>query len=208
MREIRNEARRKALWQRENLSACFSEPPCGVRLLRYQKGEMLVQPLKPLTQFLFLAEGQVKIYDLREDGRAFSIHLSGRHALLGDVEFAGSRRTPFYAEAVQPVLCLAVPFAENRAALQNDPVFLRFVMARLVEKLDLFGRMELTTASVEEKLLLYLSARPDHTLNGIGQALADLHCSRRQLQRVTAVLCARGRLEKLGRGRYRLAEEE
>ena len=45
---------------------------------------------------------------------------------------------------------------------------------------------------------------PEETLSGLERETFRLHCSARQLQRVLNQLAAEGRVEKTGKGRYRL----
>ena len=61
-------------------------------------------------------------------------------------------------------------------------------------------------ASLEEAFLAYLSTRcPDQTFSGVEKMAMQLHCSRRQLQRVLKKLLTEGKLVKLSKGRYRLS---
>ena len=80
-------------------------------------------------------QGSVRIYGIHEDSRVFGVSYARTDTLLGDIEFCQINHSPFFTEADEPVLCLSLPFAENRAVLENDPVFLRFVMGQLARKL-------------------------------------------------------------------------
>lgn len=87
-------------------------------------------------------------------------------------------------------------------------MFLRFVLARLAEKLALSSRMDVVTQTLEEKLLFYLNnVNPNHEITSISQTLQVLHCSRRQLQRLLKSLCDDNILIKKGRGCYVLKED-
>lgn len=55
-------------------------------LLRFEKGELLTQPLESLRQFLIVERGSVQIYGIDENNRGYSIAISGSGTLLGDVE--------------------------------------------------------------------------------------------------------------------------
>ena len=65
----------------------FESHPQGFQLRRYQKGELLTAPFWPLGHFLFILQGRIKIYGLREDGSSFSISRGVPGAMLGDMEF-------------------------------------------------------------------------------------------------------------------------
>lgn len=204
MQEIRDPACLERLYQANR--QYFGTRPPVMRLLRFEKGEYLSHPLKPLHQFLLVVQGSARIYGIQEDSRMFGVSYVRTNALLGDIEFCQIKHNPFFTEAVEPVLCLALPFAENRAVLENDPVFLRFVMGQLARKLALSSRTSTTAQPLEERLLFCLQ-QPQFggKIEHLDSILSHLHCSRRQLQRVLKKLCDAGQLEKTGRGCYRLA---
>lgn len=205
MQEIKDAKRIERVY--ETVRHCFRLRPPVLRLLQFEKGELLNRPLRPLEQFLIVAEGRVAIYDLSEDGGIRYVSKAGKGTLLGDVEFCGADSRAFYTEAAERVLCLALPFAENREALENDPVFLRFALRQLAQKLTL-STMDVTLQTLEEKVLLYLEkVQPEHKIHSVNETVIALHCSRRQLQRVLKTLCAGGQLEKTGKGQYQLKQQ-
>lgn len=205
MQELRDPARLREVYQANRF--LFQSPPPVMRLLQFEKGEFLSRPFKPLHQFLLVVEGSVHIYDIREDSRLRGVASGGPGSLLGDMEFCSSSYRPFYTEAAEPVLCLGLPFAENRTALQNDPVFLWQVLTRLTIKLESSAQISLAAQTLEERLLLLLqNPHFGNRIEHLNDALLYLHCSRRQLQRVLKKLCNEGRLQKTGRGCYQLIE--
>ena len=164
----------------------------------------MTQPLMPLRQFLLILSGTVQIFGMDETSRTYSITLSKEGTLLGDVEFCKDEFSPFFTEATETVLCLAIPFDSNRTMLERDHVFLKFVMAQMADKLSMMAKIELAVQTLEEKVLLYLNEIwPSHQITSVNAAMVSLHCSRRQLQRVLKKLCDEGVLEKYGRGSYR-----
>ena len=187
--------------------AHFRQRPPVIKLVEFEKGEILNDPLKPLDRFYILVRGSVSIYHLTEDGTIRYISKASRGTLLGDMEFSGAGNQSFYIEAAETVLCLAMPFRENQSVLENDPVFLRFVLGQLAGKLSLSAVMTASAQTLEEKVLFFLGkVQADHTISSVNQALQALHCSRRQLQRVLKKLCDESLIVKMGRGRYRLKE--
>ena len=74
-------------------------------------------------------------------------------------------------EAAERVLCLAIPFAENGETLENDPVFLRFALRQMTQKLTM-STMDVTMQTLEEKLLLYLEkVQPEHTIHSVNETV-------------------------------------
>lgn len=72
---------------------------------------------------------------------------------------------------------------------------------------EIGGRPQVNRLYEEEKLLEYLKWQPEHKLHHLEPACVQMHCSRRQLQRVLKELCESGKVVKVGRGEYALMEE-
>ena len=187
--------------------AHFRQRPPVLKLVEFEKGEIFNDPLQPLSRFYIIVRGSVSIYNLTEDGSIRYISKAASGTLLGDMEFSGAGNQSFYIEAAETVVCLAIPFRENQSVLENDPVFLRFVLGQLAAKLSLSTVMTAAAQTLEEKVLFYLrKIQADHEISSVNEALQPLHCSRRQLQRVLKKLCDEDLLIKTGRGCYRLKE--
>mgnify|MGYP001051090582 FL=1 len=147
----------------------------------------------------------MSIYHLTVDGSIRYISKAASGTLLGDMEFSGAGNQSLYVEASETVLCLSMPFRENQSILENDPVFLRFVLSQLAGKLSFLAVMDASAQTLEEKVLFFLrKAQPNHEISSVNHALQMLHCSRRQLQRVLKKLCDEKILIRTGRGRYQL----
>ena len=204
MREIHDTEMLERIFSDQQSHFCIRPP--FLRLLMFEKGELLTHPLNPLDQFLIVIEGHIIIYSLTPEGNVRYIDRGCSGMLLGDMEFSGAIGGMLYTEAVAQVLCLSVPFQENRQALEKDPVFLRFVLSQLAGKLSLSSQIDTMEKTLSEKLLLYLrKIEPTHAIHSVNEAIQILHCSRRQLQRVLKKLCDEGVLIKSGRGCYLLA---
>lgn len=183
----------------------FRQRPPVLKLVEFEKGEILNDPLQLLSRFYIIVMGSVSIYHLTEDGSIRYISKAASGTLLGDMEFSGAGNQSLYIEAAETVLCLDLPFRENLEVLENDPVFLRFVLGQLAGKLSLSAVMTASAQTLEEKVLFFLrKVQGDHAISSVNHALQALHCSRRQLQRVLKKLCDEGLVVKTGRGNYRL----
>ena len=205
MREIQDSGKLESFWQEQRVH--FSQRPPVIKLVEFEKGELLHSPLYSLCQFYIIVNGHVSIYTLNEGGEIRYISQVGCGSLLGDMEFSGADKQALYAEAESAVLCLLLPFRENQSALEQDPVFLRFVLSQLAKKLSFSTVLDISAQTLEEKLLFLLrNLQLDHEISSVNHALQLLHCSRRQLQRVLKKLCDEGLLRKTGRGHYRLNE--
>lgn len=193
----------------ESQKKCFQTRPPVLRLLLFDKGELLNHPLKPMDHFLIIIEGNIIIYSISHDGNVRYIARSGCGTLLGDMEFSGAvlQNQMLYTEAADRVLCLSIPYKENLNVLENDPVFLRFILRQLAGKLSMASTIGAIVETLEEKLLLYLrKMQPSHEITSVNETMQVLHCSRRQLQRVLKKLCDEELIVKTSRGHYRLNE--
>lgn len=205
MKEIVDQDRLERFFEEQQ--AYFRQRPPVLKLVEFEKSEILNDPLQPHSCFYIIVRGSVSIYHLTEDGSIRYISKAASGTLLGDIEFSGAGNLSLYIEAAETVLCLAVPFRENQGVLENDPVFLRFVLGQLAAKLSLSAVMTASAQTLEEKLLVFLrKVQPNHAISSVNHALQPLHCSRRQLQRVLKKLCDEGLVVKTGRGCYRLKE--
>ncbi len=196
-------------WIRQgNIRAYFDTPDLQFQGYRYEKREFLSGPDIPFEKLLFLVEGSFQIYGIRENGSISPVSQGKSPALIGDVEFQNKGISPFYARASTPVCCLALSVTEYREQLERDLKFLHLLLASYGEKLQEISTAITMAPTVEQRLLLYLEqAGPEAELRGIEPATMQLQCSRRQLQRVLKTLCEEGALQRVGKGRYRLAKE-
>lgn len=209
MHEIRDRNLMEYLIRQEKIKENFSRLPEMMRLLQFEKGELLTHPMKELKQFFIIIKGNVSIYGIHDNSRKFGVVSAGKGTLLGDMEFSVKEKYPFFTEATETVWCLSIPFRENRQVLENDAIFLRYVLKHMANKLAMSAKMELYPQTLEEKVLIYLEDPvSDHCICSVNEAITQLHCSRRQLQRVLKKLCEEGKIEKIGRGRYIMNSEK
>lgn len=205
MEVLSNRKQLEEFLEKSGIASRFDSKGLRFQLVKYRKGELLVSPLEPMEQLLFLVRGKVMIYGLREDGSSFSVYLAGQSVLLGDVEFIRKESLPFYTEALESVLCVALSTERYREALEKDAKFLNYLLHSVADKFHMFFQMGNPSQPVEERLLAFLrDIQPDHTLHGMNMGGAQLLCSRSQLQRVVRKLCAQGVLVKEKKGQYRL----
>ena len=69
----------------------------------------------------------------------------------------------------------------------------------------MFISIEGVEGTAEDRVIRYMQDFcRDGILDGVGNAMYMLRSSRRQLQRALACLVEKGRIERIGKGRYRL----
>lgn len=194
-------------WVREqNIRDYFDTKDLVFHGYRFEKGEYLTSPTKRLEELLFVVQGAIRIYGVRDDGELRPVNQTDKPTVIGDLEFSTEGDTQFFVETQTPVICVALPVRKYRKQLDSDLRFLHFLLHSYAEKLKLFG-FDLAASTIEDRVMAYMkNSQPTHELNGISSAMLQLRCSRRQLQRVLSKLCETGQVEKLGKGRYRLVQ--
>lgn len=206
MRKLRDSKQIHDWIEKGNVRGYFSTPDLNFLVYQYEKGEKITSPDKRLEEILFITEGTIRIYGIRDDGTVTPVNQQNAPTILGDIEFVEPGTTPFFTEAVTGVTCIALPIKPYEQQLNADIRFLHILLHSYAQKLQIFAFVDAPAGTIKERVLLYLkNICPDHELRGIEAAVLQLRCSRRQLQRALQQLCAEGKIEKVGKGRYRLS---
>ena len=205
MKIMQNAEAVEALAARYALRDCFDTKELQFQGFQYQKGDLLCSPLNPEEYLLFLVEGSVQLYDLNDEGEKLLVGSVSGLRLLGDLEFMNVRPTDYFVEASEDCVCLALSVERYREQLNRDVRFLHYLLESIAGKFVLGQEQERAWGSLEERLLQLV--RDEGELKSLEPALGRVRCSRRQLQRILKKLCDEGKLQRLGKGRYRLTEE-
>ena len=191
--------------EKENILEYFDTPNLVFHGYRYEKGEYITAPNKRLDKILFLVEGVIQIYGIRDDGSISPVNQIKSPSVIGDLEFSNHGISPFFTEAKTSVTCISLSTKKYRKELDCDLRFLHMLLRTYADKLEIFTTLDTVAKTLEERVLLYMkNVCPSCELRGIEAALLQLRCSRRQLQRVLKKLCEEKKVEKIGKGAYRL----
>ena len=173
------------------------------------KGELLTGPERRQRYLFFVVSGKVQVYGVDAGGRKIPVNIVGKGALIGDVEFCRSGHSALISEAATETKCVGIHVSRYRQTLEEDIRFLRFLLKSISDKVYLTETLDSPVISVEEKLIHYLREECENRiLSGVEHAALRLRCSRRQLQRVLSELCDEGLVVKIGKGKYRLENNE
>ena len=115
--------------------------------------------------------------------------------------------TGFFVEAAEDSVCLALPRERYAAQLHQDLRFLHWLLKEMTEKFIHGMGVEIAPATLEKKVLQFVEKETAGEISVVETLLFQLRCGRRELQRVLKKLCDDGQLERLGRGHYRLTEQ-
>ena len=205
MKQIQDDALLQFYMEKYGIAELFETEGLTFRLYEYERGEIL-NFIRDSSQCLqFFVKGNAVIYSVRTDGSRYPLCNLDSFTMLGDMEFCEEQSLPFLVEALTKVLCVELSLYECRASLLNDRVFLRYVARSVAKKVAMVLQADAVYATLEERFLHYMRQECPHgTLYGVEASAVSLHCSRRQLQRVLKQLTAEGKIEKCGKGIYRL----
>lgn len=199
----------QAYVEKYGVSRNFDTKDITFRAFRYEKGELLSTQGEKSQWLHFVVEGAVRVYDIHEDGSLSPVNVMRAPVMVGDFEFANHGISPFYVEAEEDCLCLSFSMEEYWKPLERDITFLHVLLESYAEKVRLSSMLDISAQSLEEKVMRYLACiSKDHEINGTEKTAMVLKCSRRQLQRVLQKLCMEEKIEKVGRGCYRLVRSD
>ncbi|MFQ9813642.1 MAG: cyclic nucleotide-binding domain-containing protein [Hominenteromicrobium sp.] len=129
MRRIRDKKQVEYWLQKGHIRENFDTENLPFSVCRFEKGEYLTRQGGRLAELLFLIEGEVQIYGIREDGSVTPVNRHEAPALLGDAEFVMGGASSLFTEARTTVICAALPMEPYRAELDRDVKFLHLFAA-------------------------------------------------------------------------------
>lgn len=207
MRQITDRAVLQKYLNKYHIDNYFETPNMPYCMYEYEPGEM-INILHPTEEYMkFIVDGTFDLYVVRQDGGRQLLHRCEAMTFVGELEFCGKASNTRYQEAVSKVITIEIPIKSLREELWNDRKFLRF----LVEMLSYKHAVTMPTGSEEttlrKTLLTYLNAdEPNHMITSIEELCAKLNYSRRQMHRTLNELLNDGKIERTGRGKYKLTE--
>lgn len=203
MKRVYDENQIEYWLEKEKIRDYFDTKNLKFYICLYDKGEYVTRPDRKNDELLFIVQGKIQVYSIRGDGTLAPVDSTSGLTLIGDVEFSQKENSMFFTEAKTDLICVALSVSKHRSQLDCDVRFLHMLLKSYSDKLRLFALMDVSSSSIEERVLLYMrDLCPSHELNGVDTAVHHLRCSRRQLQRVLKELCESGKIKKIGRGRY------
>lgn len=207
METVKDQKQLERYMEQYRIREMFDTDSLDFQLVHYRKGERMASADVMINDLLFLAEGTVKVYGIREDAGIIPVNEEEPLQIYGDMEFATGHPGMFFVEAVNDVYCIALPFRENEEVLRKDARFLNTLLSHLGEKVENISILETCSTTLEERVLYYLKeTAQDHMIHSVSSAMSSLRCSRRQLQRVLHDLCASGTIVKVKKGCYLLKQ--
>lgn len=204
MRELNDLNLKNKYIKKYEIYSLFDTKHLFFRLYRFEKGEILNNICNMSQWLMFVVNGTFQIYGNNQDGSCHPIRQIDYFTVLGDIEFCKNTSSPFLVEARTTVFCIMLSLHRYRDILLNDNRFLRYLLQSIAEKLELSSKLEGNFSTVEEKFLYYIQVEcPEKEVTDVGKAAFQIHCSRRQLQRILKKLIEQNRIQKCRRGHYK-----
>ena len=208
MKKIKDEQKLQKMIRDNRIDECFSDPDLQFELYCFEKGEFLNNLMDMDRYIVFAVSGMSRILHVRDDGSLYEISSGHGPAFFGDVEFAQDTPSSYLVEVTRKTWCVALPVKKYRKQLENDPVFLMFILKQLSMKLEGSTASAALPRTLEERVVYYMETQcSNNTLQGVERAAESLSCSKRQLLRILKNMCEKGMAEKTGKGKYRLTAE-
>lgn len=178
-------------------------------LIKYKKGEFVSSPFQTESLFQIVEQGSINIYIIRDDGTRHALSSGTTDYFLGDMDIFYPRSGDVYAEAAEPLTCIAFSIDKSRETLLSNNRFLALICNSLSSKIGTMTTLDAAPASLSERVISYMKYKCDGgILKGIERAAFHLHCSARQLQRILNQSEIDGLVQKIGKGTYKLCELE
>lgn len=181
----------------------------GVRC-ELRRGGRLFAAGAPATGIHLVVSGHLRI--LRGGDRTVVLHHEGPGGMLGETAVFGGFPYPATAIATEPSTCRLLPRERVMRLLADDPEAAAFFLRRLARRLhDVIDRMDrVNHSTVAARLAAHIAARAGETGRPVSLGMTqaelaeELGTVREVVVRELRRLVARGVIESMGRGRYRL----
>ena len=180
---------------------------------RYAKETTLFRAGDPTDGLYIVLAGRVRVSRESAD-RVELLHTEDVGGVLGEIPVFGGGPFPATAIAQAATRCAHLPMAAVHRLLADDPVFVRFALARLAERSRTLLRRidELTATTITARVAGYVLARAGEadgmpfTLGMSQEELArELGTAREVIVRALRALVDAGAIARSGRSRFVVA---
>lgn len=182
--------------------------PIKPYLISYKIGDYAITPDSQEKLLQIVVSGAMSIYYVRDDGTQFSLAVLEKDAILGESHLFDLESQDIYAQAIEPLTCLAIDINQSRDVLLNSAEFLRVIAKVQAIKLHAIATQDASSGSLRDRVLSYMRYKCQNgQLKGLEKAAFHLHCSSRQLQRILNDYERVGIVKKVFKGTYDLCEQ-
>ncbi|MBR3401992.1 MAG: Crp/Fnr family transcriptional regulator [Parasporobacterium sp.] len=194
----------QAALEQTGLNQCLKTIDPGIMICDYAPGELVISPLKPSQNILFLLEGDASVYILDDNGTMLVAARERPGGMIGDPELFLENYQSVYVEARTGFRVLALPYELCLREIRINERFTHFLIRQILLREGRKREIDYT-GDTREKVLFYIrNICPNQCTPNITGIADTVHCSYRQVQRIVSDLCEEGILVRIGKGKYRL----
>ena len=107
----------------------------SIKLEQFNPGEFICTFNEDIHNIYFLVQGKAKVFTVSPNGKSLLLCFNTPLSLMGDIEVINNPKADCNVQALEDTYCLAIPFDRVRKYGLNDPIFLKFIITNLGEKL-------------------------------------------------------------------------
>ena len=96
MKKINDLKQIEKILKKTNIKKYFSTENLKFVIYKYDKGEQITSPDKKLDDILFITDGIIRIYGLRDNGTISPVNQQKAPIIIGDIEFTNQGNPPFF----------------------------------------------------------------------------------------------------------------
>lgn len=164
----------------------------------FEKNELICSLNEKLYYMYFLVSGKAKVTTLLSNGKSLLLCFNTPLSTIGDLELLDNPIANCNVTALENCICLGLPISKIHAYGYNDPIFLRFIISSLEEKLrknSIYSSINMLYP-LENRFAIYLiSSLPSNSIESIIEIESITNLSQllgssyRHLNRVIQKLC-------------------
>lgn len=209
MKKITNREEVIKAMQELNVYEALGDFISEISIFEYETHELLMSPVKPNENLIFLLEGSLIFYLIEESGHILSVGRTDWRTMMGEEKLFDSTHETIYVEARSKVRILAVPYELCHREREHNVAFLQIIIQKMLQKSNHERQFPGSTDTIRDKFLFYIQYLcPDKQMTSVNEAAETINCSCRQLHRVLNDLTAEGVISHIGKGIYKMSPRD
>lgn len=180
-------------------------------LFQFDSGDFIAHEGFAMQYLYFMVKGQAKLFLTHSNGKVALIDFFKAPCFVGEMELIGVQSEAYGVQAITPCFCLALPIADCKDLLLNDPLFLRklclFLGTKSLHNLTKYTKNQAFPLKNRFATFILQTSHNFHYTEKHHEAAEYLGVTRRHLLFVLARFVRDGVLEKSPAG-YRIVDRQ
>lgn len=184
----------------------------ALQLYQFEPGEIILQEGSPINACYLIVKGEAKVYISSENGKSMLMSCTIQEGFIGEMELLTHSFHSYSRYVAETVFqCIHIPYSDITYVMQDNPVFLNFLIKNLSSKLYVSMQCFLHRVhySAEERLSSHILrySRNGYFSSVLSDVSLSLGISYRHLFRLLDQFCLEGLLEKTPQG-YKILDSK